>query len=609
MAQRLSGAPSDLPNIQILREFARKSLSESLSQIDGPKELVLQVELMKAMDRVFGALFLKEHGVSKIFKMDEALPCAAFPNRLFIVDADVGTMKEVADLINRDNRSDKKCRYKIYMVPRKLHVCELALEKEGVFGYISIEDLNLGLIPLDEDIMSLEMPTFFKSFFLEKDFMGIHSTAMSLVDIQSVFGTIPKVYGQGRASEMTLQLTNLLMEKKNLTATNDIGYLFLFDRDVDFASVLLTQLTYEGLLDETFGISCGYINFGPDVTRTQESVKLSLNNQDEIFKEIRNTHFSKVFKFLSEKAKKFQTDNQQRRNMSIGEMKNFVSNELRGVKHQQQCLALYIGACEVIMHQKNDDFEEQLQTELHLIDGSCFQENLNYIEEIINRQCSIIQSLRLLSLLSYTNDGLPSKVYRSLKTAFLQSYGHEHLLTLFALQKMGLFMEQELINKLPSKVVAAAVSTLPRHRPFRTITRKLNLIPTSSGDYNLENPTDIGYVFSGAYIPLICNFIKKILRKGGVEGLEEVIKHLPGSSVAENRFKSARGNSTFAPKRVAVVYFLGGVTYAEIAALRLLGRQIDCKFIIATTAIINGNSLMESIMEDMTVKKPYVTHN
>ena len=35
---------------------------------------------------------------------------------------------------------------------------------------------------------------------------------------------------------------------------SDIGYMYIFERDVDWASCLLSPLTYEGLLDEVFGI-------------------------------------------------------------------------------------------------------------------------------------------------------------------------------------------------------------------------------------------------------------------------------------------------------------------------------------------------------------------
>ena len=46
-------------------------------------------------------------------------------------------------------------------------------------------------------------------------------------------------------------------------------------------------------------------------------------------------------------------------------------------------------------------------------------------------------------------------------------------------------------------------------------------------------------------------------------------------------------------KKKIIIYFIGGITYAEIAAIRFL--QIlnqGFKFIIATTCIINGESAL-----------------
>lgn len=53
-------------------------------------------------------------------------------------------------------------------------------------------------------------------------------------------------------------------------------------------------------------------------------------------------------------------------------------------------------------------------------------------------------------------------------------------------------------------------------------------------------------------------------------------------------------------RRVMLVVFIGGVTFAEIAALRFLGArpEVNCTFVIATTKLINGTSLLESILDD-----------
>lgn len=52
--------------------------------------------------------------------------------------------------------------------------------------------------------------------------------------------------------------------------------------DVDLVSPLCSQVTYEGLLDDIFGINCGVVEFGKDVTGTDKPVKVPLNSQDPV---------------------------------------------------------------------------------------------------------------------------------------------------------------------------------------------------------------------------------------------------------------------------------------------------------------------------------------
>ena len=56
--------------------------------------------------------------------------------------------------------------------------------------------------------------------------------------------------------------------------------------------------------------------------------------------------------------------------------------------------------------------------------------------------------------------------------------------------------------------------------------------------------------------------------------------------------------------KVMVVYFVGGVTYMEIAALRLLSslEGHDYNIVVATTKLINGNTLLSSLIEQIENK-------
>lgn len=54
--------------------------------------------------------------------------------------------------------------------------------------------------------------------------------------------------------------------------------------------------------------------------------------------------------------------------------------------------------------------------------------------------------------------------------------------------------------------------------------------------------------------------------------------------------------------RTTLVFFLGGVTYAEIAALRFLSQMEDSgmEYIIATTKLINGTTWIKTLMEGIS---------
>ena len=50
-----------------------------------------------------------------------------------------------------------------------------------------------------------------------------------------------------------------------------------------------------------------------------------------------------------------------------------------------------------------------------------------------------------------------------------------------------------------------------------------------------------------------------------------------------------------------LVFFLGGCTYAEIAAIRFLGSMVGREFVVATTGMINGTSMLQSLMEPLAM--------
>ncbi|NXD47797.1 VP33B protein, partial [Corvus moneduloides] len=652
------------PDFGILKRLARDQLVYLLEQLPGKKDLFIEADLMSPLDRIANVSILK-HDVDKLYKVETRPAPGASDQFCFLVRPRVRTMRFIADIVNADKMSGRSRKYKIIFSPQKFYACEMVLEEEGVFGDVTCDEWSFYLLPLDEDIISMELPEFFRDYFLEGDHRWINPVARALQLLNSLYGPFGKTYGIGRCAKMSYELWRDLEEESESEGQGrkpEIGHVFLMDRDTDYVTALCSQVVYEGLVDDTFRIKCGSVDFGPDVTSSDKSIKVLLNSQDKVFSQIRNEHFSSVFGFLSQKSRNLQAQYDRRRGMDIKQMKDFVSQELKGLKQEHRLLSLHIGACESIMKKKTkQDFQETIKAEHSLLEGFDVRESTSFIEEHIDRQVSPIESLRLMCLLSITENGecpavlgqssgtepqpwhrahlvLPTglipKDYRSLKTQYLQSYGPEHLLTFHNLKRIGLLTEQsagETLTAVESKVsklvtdraagkITDAFNSLARKSNFRAISKKLGLIPRLDGEYDLKMPRDMAYVFGGAYVPLSCKIIEQVLERRGWQGLEEVVRLLNGNEFSVSGGGRGRlgavglaagisystlpypdsaveDNPAWESQRVVLAVFLGGCTFSEIAALRFLGKERGCKFIFLTTAITNSARMMEAMIE------------
>ncbi|CAL8404871.1 unnamed protein product [Boreogadus saida] len=614
MAQSIRRDSPELPDFSLLKRLARDQLIYLLEQLPGRKDLFIDADLMSPLDRIANVSTLKQHEVDKLYKV-EYKPIVSTSDQLcFLIRPRLQSVKWICDVVNADKAAGKFRRYKLIFTPQKFYACENVLEEQGIFGDVTTDEWAFHLLPLDDDIISLELPEFFRDYFLEGNQRWVRTAGSALHLLHSLYGPFSRVYGIGRCSKMAYESWREQVEEGEQKGRDgEIGSVFLFDRDVDYVTPMCSQVVYEGLVDDVFRIKCGCVEFGPEVTSSDKSLKVMLNSQDKVFNQIRNEHFSNVFGFLSQKAKNLQTAYDKRCGMDIKQIKTFVSEELKGLKQEHRLLSLHIGASESMMKKKTkQEFQELLKTEHSLLEGFDIRECITFIEEHINRQCSMIESLRLLCLLSLTENGLLSKDYKSMKAQYLQSYGVDHLPTFANLKQLGVLVEQptgETLTAMESKVgklvndrtagkLTDAFSSLAKKSHFRDLSRRLNLVPKSDEEYDLRVPKDMAYIFSGAYVPLSCKLIEQVLERDGWTGLEEVTRLLNGQEFAVSGCSEADGKAKSDTQRTVLVMFLGGCTFSEISALRFLGKERGYKFIIVTTAITNSARLIEALLDN-----------
>merc|ERR1719334_2960251 len=370
----------------------------------------------------------------------------------------------------------------------------------------------MDLLPLDSDVMSMEADGAIKDCLLLKDETIIYQIAKGLMKLQSLFGIIPYIVEfngkEGLAEKVSTILFRMRREVTGLEnqmsqKAPEIDHLILIDRDVDPITVLLTPLTYEGLIDETFGIENNRVKLPPEkfAKKSEDGIgemplepqTLVLNSAEELFAELRDKNFQAVGPVLSRKAKDLTLDFRDKDNAkSVADLKKLVA-KLPHMQAAKKSLANHTSIAELIKEAIDaEEFGQTLATQQTFYCLDTEKEN-SYILDCIAKQDPLLKVLRLICLQSLCNDGLRKIVYESYKKEILQVYGFEHLLSLSYLERCGLLTGEQ--------------SRLAAGKTYQTLSKNLRLVDeleaseTASLHERDLNPKDVSFVFS-MYAPL-----------------------------------------------------------------------------------------------------------
>jgi hypothetical protein len=518
--------------------------------------------------------------------------------------------------IQRDSQIGHE--FSIFWVPRRTLVSDQILEEAGVLGDTNIAEFPLYFLPLEKDLLSLELNDSFGDLYLRKDPTPTFLLARALMLIQQKHGLFPRITGKGDNAKRLADLLSRMRQeliagedtsegnKLGLTPSTTIESLIVIDREVDYATPLLTQLTYEGLIDETVGILNNQADVDSSVVgaASQPTVgaapsqlkkrKIILDSSDKLYNQLRDTNFAIVGSLLNKVARRLQTDYESRHGTTTTtELREFV-NKLPGYQAEQQSLKIHTGLAEEIMkHTRSEQFSRLLEVQQNLAAGADPSSQHDVIEELIARDAPLTEVLRLLCLESCIGGGVKPRELESFKKMILQAYGYQHILTLDALEKLQLLLPRSspMATMIPMSGAGASSGTKTNYTYLR---KSLRLIVD---EVNEHDPNDIAYVYSG-YAPLSVRLVQCVLSKNylhsitrgganngaatggasqGWRGFDEAVKHVRGATFDElqhgegDKAIKARALLTGSVERKAVfVVFLGGITFTEIAALRFI---------------------------------------
>ncbi|CAH0549200.1 unnamed protein product [Brassicogethes aeneus] len=585
-------------NVGLIQTSARNNLLNLLEKCPGKKAIVWDPSLAGPVGLVAQSLVLREHSVTKMFPLREsALPESDVDHVIFISRPKLNLMDYISQNVHADckTRLGAKKSYHLFFVPKKSLLCIERLKHNGVLGnVILIEEFKCHFFPFESDLISMELGEVFREYTLENDPTCLYQTAQAIIFLQKLYGPIPKVWGKGVAAKQVWNLVSRLQrEDKNENTKTCIDQILLIDRSVDLITPLATQLTYEGLIDEIFGIknSAAYFpidNFLSVEERSTESLsedkkQIILNSQDKLFGDIRDKNFNAVGGYLSKQAKAISAQMENKQERTVQEMKLYVQR-LPQMLQKKKSLAHHTAIAECVKEVTDGyEFLDTLQTEQEFLNCIEVDKPCPYIEESIAQCKPLVKVLRLMCLQSIASSGLKPKILEAYKKDLVQVYGLEALLALTKLEKVGLLKTQ----------------SGSRHYTVLRKAMRLTMEDTSE-----INPSDISYVHS-VYAPLSVRLVEQVTKKGGLRQLQDVLGLLPGPTLDESPLVQSQSDPANPiainndQTRVVLVFFVGGCTFAEISALRFLSQQEDCnvEFVIATTKLINGETFLNSIIE------------
>lgn len=519
---------------------------------------------------------------------------------MYMIRSDLITAKLICDQINSIIGVNQSLKFHIIFVPNLLTSIELLFEEEGLFGKVTFHNFSWELLQLDNRVLSFESPKIYKQLFINYDQSSLTSIAKSLWSLQHVFGTVPLALFHGKYSNIISSLTDSFMEEigEPDKIEPDIGCMLVLDRDVDNASALLIPGTYTSLVCDVLNVNTNSVEIKKQDSEKKESaVTMPLTSEDEIYNQIKNKHFLEVFLYLKYKTNELNAEMGKRNNMNIKEMRDFVENDLDKAVNLRKTLSNHILVCERVTSQIGEKFNDLHFCQKCILDCEGRKKVIADIEDIMATGTDMDLALRLICLLSLSQNGYTLEESSNLKKQFLHAYGYEHISTFHNLEKAGLFLTAQSFmetNNLASKVAQVVSYPLPKKSQFQVVSQKMKLFPDQSKGYSLSNPQDPGYVFGGAYIPLVAQLVNYLIKKE--MSLGELTKLLQGNNLkSEIKWtgKSPDAVPDISP-RCILVYIVGGITYAEIAALQLIESRTGFRIICAGSSIINGNRLVES---------------
>ena len=452
-------------------------------------------------------------------------------------------------------------KYHLIFIPKISGECYSFINNSKYKSYFNMHILNIDIYQLDYDLLSLENKNSFRDIYIDRNLNSLSSLSRAIIKYETVFGRIKYKYSKGFYSKKLVDILNREEEtSSNLNNDSETLACFIFDRNIDMVTPLCNNYIYEGILDDYIGIDFNTISVNTKILEKESKVenikKIDLSEKDKFYTSIKDFNFKKIQTYLPQHLAELNKQNLEKEKKAE---KNSLTNHIN--------LTDYI-----LRNQKYPIFKFYQNFERSLLKGELPNKLHDFIDDELSKKANEYNLLKIICLESIIHSGIKYKIYEQIKKDFLNIYGYQEIFLWHNLEKIEILKQQDNNNF------------------YSDANKKLQLI---FDNIDIIDPNDISYAYNG-YAPIFLRLVEKAISQGGWNSIRDLLKKIPG----ETNFPSDETDifTTSVDKQFILLVFIGGITYGELAAIRLLNKKNrNKKFIALTTGMINSKKIFDSL--------------
>ena len=562
-------------DLTIFKDQIRQTLLNILDALPPvEKTLVLEKSCISKLNYLTSLEFLKERQVKKeliILKTGSFL--SDCPIIIYIITPQIENLQIIEkhiesntkDFGSKDSNEIKEKevfnKYHLIFIPKISGECYSFINNSRYKSYFNMHILNIDIYQLDYDLLSLENKNSFRDIYIDKNLNSLSSLSRAIIKYETVYGRIKYKYSKGFYSKKLVDILNKEEEaSNNLNIENETLACFIFDRNIDMITPLCTNYIYEGILDDYIGIDFNTITVNTKLLDKESKVdnlkKIDLSEKDKFYSSIKDFNFKKIQTYLPKHLADLNKQNLEKEK-----------------KVEKNSLTNHINITDFILReQRYPIFKLYQNFEKSLLKGELPNKLNDFIDDELSKKANEYNIMKLFCLESIIHSGLKYKVYEQVRKDFLNIYGYQEIFLWHNLEKLEIIKLQDNNNF------------------YYDANKKLQLV---FDNVDIIEPNDISYVYNG-YAPIFIRLVEKAISQGGWNSIRDLLRKIPG----ETNFPSDETDifTISVDKQFILLVFIGGITYGELAAIRLLNKKNrNKKFIVLTTGMINTKKIFDSL--------------